>query len=123
MCSQCNRPIVSGERRTCGKWIAEQGPELAKLPAISITAPKRRRAANYLTAVGRWFASGLKRRPAAEVRRLLAICQACEHFTRDDTDTDRGICSKCGCGCAASGVLFNKLAMRTEHCPLDPPKW
>jgi hypothetical protein len=76
----------------------------------------------YLAALGRWIASGFLTRTRHEREQLLTICQACEHFKPYPANkSPSGTCKLCGCGCSAQGVLRNKLAMRTEHCPLE--KW
>jgi hypothetical protein len=47
-----------------------------------------------------------------EMEERLAKCMDCEHFDH------RSIrCRRCGCW------LRKKAALKTEHCPLDPPKW
>lgn len=76
-----------------------------------------RRGASFLTAVARWKAAGSPVRSPERIEEILAICQACEHFQRSR-------CNKCGCAVNKSpNGLRNKIAMATERCPLQPPKW
>lgn len=72
-------------------------------------------AGSYVAAVTGWVASGSPLRSQEEVDRLLAICQACEHYRA-------GVCVLCGCTVdrRRSGWR-NKLAMATESCPAG--KW
>lgn len=75
---------------------------------------------NYAKALAKWTAAGMPKRDQAEIDRLFAICNSCEHFVNDS----RPHCGLCGCSCGeGDNPLANKLAMGTEHCPLDPPKW
>lgn len=46
---------------------------------------------------------------AAEAARRLDLCRACHHLVN-------GRCLVCGCNQL-------KLQLKTEHCPLDPPRW
>ena len=77
-----------------------------------------RRLKSYAGAVARWMAAGSPTRDQAEVDRIyLDVCLPCPQF-RD------GRCAKCGCALNRDpNGLKNKIAMETEHCPLDPPKW
>ena len=79
-----------------------------------------RQAWNYAAAVKRWIAGGGPRRSQDEIDRIFAICQACPYFA----NTKKPHCRLCGCslGTAPDG-LKNKLAMATESCPANPPKW
>jgi hypothetical protein len=51
-------------------------------------------------------------RSGEEQARCLAICQGCEHYVVPD-----GRCSVCGC------VMFFKIRLAREKCPLAEPKW
>jgi hypothetical protein len=78
-----------------------------------------KKAANYTGAVAKWIAAGKPTRDQAEVDRIyLEVCQPCQPHFKD------GKCGKCGCAINREpNGLKNKIAMGTEHCPLDPPKW
>lgn len=80
-----------------------------------------RKAWTYATAVAKWTAAGNPVRSQQRINEILAICQACPMFA--DTK-GRTHCRLCGCSLsAAPDGLNNKIAMATESCPLDPPKW
>lgn len=72
--------------------------------------PVMEQAGNLAGAVVRFVAGGLERTAPEERTRRLAICAGCEQF-------GDGRCKLCGCKLAA------KVAMSSEHCPLDPPRW
>lgn len=75
---------------------------------------------NYTKAVTRWKLAGSPTRDQAEIDRILSICKACPYYVEDK----RPHCNLCGCSCNAQAEgLQNKIAMATESCPLDPPKW
>lgn len=76
-----------------------------------------KRAGRYTKAVSKWIAAGRPTRSQDEIDALLAICQTCRQY-----NAQHAACAKCGCSVnnQASG-LANKLAMVTEHCPLE--KW
>ena len=74
----------------------------------------RDKARRYLGALQRWKEAGKPLRPDDEVKRIFAEhCEPCEHC--------RG--NRCNvCGCRLKGrSLLSKIAMATEHCPLQ--KW
>lgn len=77
---------------------------------------------NVTTALAKWVAAGSPVRSPARVKELLAICQACPFMaTRKNGEK---WCGKCGCPVNNSpDARRNKLAMATEACPLDPPRW
>jgi hypothetical protein len=77
-----------------------------------------RRGRRYASAVVRWLAAGRPERGAAEVARIYEdLCRPCERF-----DGGSQSCTACGCKIRRdSGALRNKIAMRTESCPLA--KW
>lgn len=49
-----------------------------------------------------------------EIDKRHSICQECEFFSNHS-------CSKCGCLLSRDKVYLNKLAIKTESCPLN--KW
>ena len=74
--------------------------------------------ARYAKAMARWIAAGRPTRTQEQIDAILTThCGPCEHFTN-------GACGKCGCKVNRNPEAWrNKLAMGTEACPLDPPKW
>lgn len=76
--------------------------------------PVMTQAANLSRALWDWAVSGFAMASEAEVKRRLAICEACEYF-----DPGPRRCKHLGCGC----YLDAKTRMRSEHCPLPTPKW
>jgi hypothetical protein len=72
--------------------------------------PLTEQAANLAGAVVRSIASGLKRRTPEQQAEIMAICRECPEFSS-------GRCRICGCR------LKVKIALASESCPLDPPKW
>jgi len=77
-----------------------------------------RRLVRYLVAIYRWAKSGFARRWKWQIERIYQEhCLPCEQF-----DAASGGCKKCGCRVNRSeSALRNKIAMRSESCPLG--KW
>lgn len=72
----------------------------------------------YGRAGAKWVVAGRPKRTDHEVRRLLAICKACQPHYKPRGD-DEGTCGLCGCRLAIGGPAFrNKIRMGTEHCPM-----
>jgi hypothetical protein len=109
-----HRDLFPGEifRQACPGKPLEQREH--KEPSLA------KQAWNYGKAVAKWKLAGSPTRTEAEIAERFAICEACEFFS---TKT-RPHCTICGCTCSeTTDGLKSKLAMRTETCPLDPPKW
>ena len=71
---------------------------------------------HYADALIRWRAAGYPTRTQPEVEACLAVCVACEHYTKN------GKCRKCGCCVNNSKIAaLNKAKMLTEQCPKG--KW
>ena len=68
----------------------------------------------FLSALTAHVKDGLAKCDDAEIQTRLAICQQCPEFTGAH-------CRKCGCACNGRSKFFNKLAWRSESCPLG--KW
>lgn len=70
---------------------------------------------NYFGAVRRWVASGRPTRTPEEIKAIFEEhCSKCEMY-----DKKNHSCKSCGCSVASGGdPLNNKLAMKTERCPL-----
>lgn len=78
---------------------------------------KMTRFTNYAKAVLNWYQSGKPIRTDEDVSELLEICKQCEHY-----HAEKSFCKICGCNLNLSrNALFNKLRMKTEHCPIG--KW
>ncbi len=93
------------------KWPCVSGVEVAEPPGML------RRAVHYASAVGKWVVSGMPRRTEAQIERIFEVCRECEQY-----DSEAKICRKCGCLANRSQNAWrNKIAMRTERCPLK--KW
>ncbi len=110
---------------TCGRLYADvrRLPLRVRCPGTDAQHPPApslvRRAWNYAAAVSRWIAAGRPTRTPEQIAERLATCQACPHF-----NAARRTCRKCGCCVSViADALANKLAMGTEVCPDDPPRW
>ena len=75
-------------------------------------------ASSYAIALAKWIAAGRPTRSQEQIDAILAThCGPCEHFKNE-------ACNQCGCKVNKHHAAWrNKLAMGTEACPLDPPKW
>lgn len=71
------------------------------------------RAINYTNALRRWVANGRPVRSQEEIDRIFEEhCKGCEMF-------DGKMCKSCGCNVGQGDFpLNNKLAMKTEVCPM-----
>lgn len=73
---------------------------------------------DWAEAVARWIAAGRPTRSEAEVQAIFrTFCSFCYLY-----DKRHRACRQCGCWVKSEGVaVFNKIAMMTEHCPVE--KW
>lgn len=69
---------------------------------------------NFAWAMARWAGSGFEMRTQDEINERLAICQDCIHLVDNH-------CDLCGCACVETNQAMNKLALKTEKCPIG--KW
>jgi hypothetical protein len=69
---------------------------------------------NFASALARWTAAGMPRRTQQQINERLTVCQACPELIDNH-------CRQCGCACVETNQLMNKLALKTEVCPLG--KW
>lgn len=69
---------------------------------------------NFAAAMAKWTLAGMPMRTQEQIDERLAICQGCPNL-------QNGHCSQCGCACNESNQLINKLAIKTEKCPIG--KW
>jgi len=79
-----------------------------------------KRILTWKASIRRWEEAGKPTRSDAEVERIMTeCCEPCDHYNHRWSQ-----CKLCGCFCKKQGQpKFNKPAMATERCPLDPPKW
>jgi hypothetical protein len=87
---------------------SQQKPPPSDLPPFMI------RGLNFAWAMARWAGSGFKMCSKKQISNRLAICQACPELVD-------GHCQKCGCACIEENILTNKLALKSESCPIG--KW
>lgn len=132
--------------RNCGAWHPESYVQACPSP---LAAPRRRdgtvrvptvapgdaapcgtcgraepglveKAWAYGEALARWTAAGLPVRTRHQIAERLAICQACTYY-RPQPEPH---CAMCGCPLNDSPAgAANKIAMATERCPLETPRW
>lgn len=91
-----------------GATPAYTAPAEAELPPYWI------RGWNFAQAMARHAAGGFKRCSRREIASRLEVCKACPNLVDNH-------CALCGCACVAENQLINKLALKTEACPLG--KW
>ena len=80
--------------------------------AVGLAARGASLAAACLRHARDWF----RRRPAAEVARVLAICRECERY-----DAAADTCKVCTCKIGGRPGWIAKTRMRSEGCPIG--KW
>lgn len=81
-----------------------------------MSAPQK--VVRYTWALSRWIKAGRPVREETEINEIFARhCESC-----GDYDERTSSCNHCGCRVNTSTIApLNKIAMRTEHCPLE--KW
>jgi len=98
VCQLCGRPYPRDLDR----------PPRRDCPAAAVNgAEYRRRLAQLLRALDEWLSNGLATRPAGEIGRLLALCQACRDFRGDRCDRDN---------CQGPAKLRARLCRRSLWC-------
>lgn len=128
-------PMVGYRWRLChGEGVPEDKSEAARAlwdakaagtvvpsppepPPPSDPPSMARRALNLIVATAKHVSDGMKQRSQEEIEALLTNhCQQCNQY-RD------GVClhKMCGCNVNKDRRFMNKLAWRSEHCPLG--KW
>lgn len=102
-CSLTNLEVTN---ETCDKCNKETREQEAKLGT---------KLKNYFGAIRKWVAKGKPVRSANEIEKLFEEhCSKCKRY-----DSKKKVCKNCGCNINTGSVpLANKLAMKTEHCPL-----
>lgn len=121
--TQSNNPFGVGPGAPTPKLEENQHPEPPKNNSfLEETVEQTLRVIRYSTAVARWEMSGRPERTKEEILHIFEnICKPCDYYVPKG---EMGQCRKCGCALGGSGGgLTNKIAMATESCPLNPPKW
>lgn len=86
----------------------EQSVEPAVFPSLT------RRVVTFVSALTHHVHDGMTRCAEFEIEERLAVCHCCPSFTGAH-------CRECGCACNSTAMFFNKLAWKSEKCPLE--KW
>lgn len=74
----------------------------------------------YTNAQVKWYKAGKPLRTDEEIKEIFSICQSCQHFKKDLIGSK---CNICGCRLHSTRKKVNKIAMSTESCPDNPPRW
>jgi len=74
----------------------------------------------YMAAHDRWDAAGRPMRSKEQMEDIFKICKECEHIKWDLLGYK---CNICKCRLHHKREKINKIAMATESCPDDPPRW
>ena len=104
--------VDPGHPRYDARFVPAVREAARKLGAIAGAPGLDDRAASLGRALWSWVVSGFRIADEGERARRRAICAACPEWI-----ASRRRCRICGC------FTDVKVALRTEHCPLDPPKW
>lgn len=115
-CHTCKRETTAkGNRVLCGCDTACA----AKVRDDPVLPNIFKRGWNYCKAVKRWKRAGKPVRTKAQIEAIRPICEACPLF-----NAVKRACSICGCPCDENeNPLENMIAMATETCPDNPPRW
>lgn len=75
---------------------------------------------DYSDARQKWIKAGKPLRSKKDILHIYEnICKNCPHFHQGSTGVNS--CKICGCRLSTDRTSFNKIAMESEHCPLE--KW
>ena len=85
--------------------VSVPNPSSQRVPTLS------QRVVTFAAAVKDHVSDGLAKCNDEEIQSRLAICEQCPSFTGSH-------CRECGCACNTKSTFFNKLAWRSEKCPL-----
>jgi hypothetical protein len=112
--SDISRPMVNKYREAWGcpplaDDVAIAGPNV--VASTNKTPSLFRQVVTFASALTSHIQDGLAKFDESEVRARLLVCQECPSFTGSH-------CRECGCGCSGGNTFFNKLAWRSETCPL-----
>jgi hypothetical protein len=69
------------------------------------------RVVTFASALKDHLCDGMVKCEAGEIQARLEVCRQCPSFTGSH-------CRECGCACGSKSKFFNKLAWRSETCPL-----
>lgn len=111
--------VVSQFKRYCEQNDSERIEPQSSLSADPVPSVGKKSwlilGLNFSSSMIRWSACGFAVRSKKEIKRIFAICKACPEFQEGN------FCGKCNCRCVETGFLVNKIAVKTETCPLN--KW
>ncbi len=97
------------------KSPAGQSAPISGTPTIVSAPPSLlQQVTTFAQAFTEHVKDGLAKCDDKQIQARLATCQPCPEFTGAH-------CRKCGCACNGRSTFFNKLAWRSERCPLG--KW
>lgn len=105
------RSIVDASRMAAG-LPALRGEPIKQPEYPAEYPPVATQAGSLALAFWGWATSGFKMASEAEQARRRAICAACPNWAAEARR-----CVLCGC------LTDVKIAMRSEKCPDDPPRW
>ena len=120
------RAICRGERidlplDTVNKYRVLWGLEPLPVDFIPIASPSvssspsepplAQRVVTFAAAMTNHVRDGMTKCDEPEIQSRLEVCQQCPSFTGTH-------CRECGCACSQKKTFFNKLAWRSERCPL-----
>lgn len=112
-CPKCGYITTCGHcKKECVPIIQQQYGEPSTLKKIG----------NFTFALARHLYKGMPTVTKKQLDERLKICQECPLFKKKDGMVG-GVCSHESCGCTIQDevVFLNKIAWKTESCPLD--KW
>lgn len=103
--------------RMVGSDCGDVLPVSANAPQVAETATTTvpgliQQVVTFTAALKTHLKDGLTRCDVEQIESRLAVCQECPEFTGKQ-------CRQCGCACNAKSTFFNKLAWRSEKCPLS----
>lgn len=110
---KCNAYRVSWGMQPLSEMSCTERSEVTpEMPTIVTTqALLFNRVVTFATAMTNHVRDGMTKCDEAEIQSRLEICQQCPSFTGTH-------CRECGCACSQKKTFFNKLAWRSERCPL-----
>lgn len=81
------------------------------------------KAKNFSSAFIKDISTGMKRCTEEEIQERLEICRDCPLFKKYSDEPIRGVCThkSCGCNIKDTQEYWNKLAWKSQECPLK--KW
>ena len=110
ICCQMSGPVCKSQQAMVGRIEPLPSARPPEMPSM-LTRAKNFSAALLAHAGDRFGKTTLWERA-----RRRSICERCPLFRAKDN-----VCMKCGC--KGGGMLLDMWAMRSKHCPDDPPKW